>query len=49
MKADVINVVSVKELPVHLSKIYVVEDVMGIDLLSEVPKKARNILEKNQH
>lgn len=45
-KADLINVVSVKEVLVHLSKIYVVEDGFGDDILSEVPKKARELLEK---
>lgn len=45
-KAELINVVSVKEVLVHLSKIYVVEDSLGDEILSEVPKKARKILEK---
>jgi hypothetical protein len=44
--ADLTNVVSVKEVLVHMSKIYVVEDSFGNEILSEVPKKARKILEK---
>lgn len=45
-KADLINVVSVKEIFVHLSKIYVVEDNFGNEILSEFSKKTRTILEK---
>ena len=45
-KADLINVVSVKEIFAHLSKIYVVEDNFGNEILSEFPKKARTILEE---
>jgi len=45
-KADLINVVNVKEVLVHLSKIYVVEDNFGNEILSEFSKKARTILEK---
>jgi hypothetical protein len=44
--ADLTNVVSVKEVLVHMSKIYVVEDSFGNEILSEIPKKARKILEK---
>jgi len=45
-KADRINVVSVKEVIVHLSKIYVLEDIFGNEILSEFSKKTRTILEK---
>jgi hypothetical protein len=45
-KADLINVVSVKEVLVHLSKIYVVEGNFGNETLSEFSKKTRTILEK---
>ena len=45
-KADLVNVVNVKEVLVHLSKIYVVENNFGNEILSEFPKKARTILEK---
>jgi transposase len=45
-KAGLINVVSVKEMLVNLSKVCVVEDKLGKEFLSEVPKKARTILEK---
>ena len=45
-KAGLINVVNVKEVLVHLSKIYVVENNFGNEILSEFPKKARTILEK---
>jgi len=44
--AELINVISVKEFLIHLSKIYVVEDNVGSELFSEVPKKARLLLEK---
>jgi hypothetical protein len=45
-KADLINVASVKEILVHLSKIYIVEGNFGNEILSEFPKKTRTILEK---
>ena len=45
-KADLINVVNVKEVLVHLSKIYVVENNFGNEILSEFSKKTRTILEK---
>jgi len=38
--------VSVKEVIVHLSKIYVVEDNFGNETPSEFSKKTRTILEK---
>lgn len=45
-KAELINVVSVREVLVYLSKIYVVEDNQGNEILSEIPKKSRDLLEK---
>ena len=45
-KAELINVVSVREVLVYLSKIYVVEDNQGNEILSEIPKKSRELLEK---
>jgi len=45
-KANLINVVSVKELLTHLSKIYIVEDFRGEEILSEIPKRSRELLEK---
>ena len=44
--ADLINIVSVKKVLLHLSKIYVVEDNFGDVTLSEFSTKARTILEK---
>ena len=45
-KTDLINIARAKEVLVHLSKIYVVENNFGNEILSEFPKKARTILEK---
>ena len=38
-KANLINLVNIKEVLVHLSKIYVVENNFGNEILSEFPKK----------
>ena len=38
-KTDLINIASVKEVLVHLSKIYVVEGNFGNEIISGFPKK----------